>query len=74
MKTKEIRQKNTSELQKLLQEKKGKLGSLNFDLVGGKVKNIKEMRETRKDIAKILTILKEGEVESLKAIIKAAKE
>jgi large subunit ribosomal protein L29 len=72
MKTKEIRQKNTSELQKLLQEKRGKLGSLNFDLVGGKVKNIKEMRETRKDIAKILTILKEGEAESLKAIIKAA--
>ncbi|MCX6758398.1 MAG: 50S ribosomal protein L29 [Candidatus Nealsonbacteria bacterium] len=61
MKTKEIRQKNTPELQKLLHEKKGKLGNLNFDLVGGKVKNVKEIRETRKDIAKILTILQEGE-------------
>lgn len=61
MKTKEIRQKTALELQKLLDEKKGKLGNLNFDLVGGRVKNIKEIRETKKDIAKILTILKEGE-------------
>ena len=67
MKTKEIRQTNISELQKLLKDKKIKLGSLNFDLVGGKVKNIKEMREARKDIAKILTVLKENENSSSKA-------
>ncbi|HOX30148.1 MAG TPA: 50S ribosomal protein L29 [Candidatus Paceibacterota bacterium] len=67
MKTKEIRQTNISELQKLLKDKKSKLGSLNFDLVGGKVKNIKEMREARKDIAKILTVLKENETSSSKA-------
>jgi large subunit ribosomal protein L29 len=61
MKTKDIRQKTAHELQKLLLELKVKMGNLIFDLVGGKVKNIKEIRGTKKDIAKILTILKEGE-------------
>ena len=60
MKTKELRQKNTDELEKLLQEKKEKLGNLNFDLAGGKVKNIKEIRATKKDIAKILTLAVEN--------------
>jgi len=61
MKTKELRQKTAAELEKIIQEKREKLGSLNFDLAGGKVKNVKEIRESRKDIARILTLIKENE-------------
>ena len=60
MKFTEIRKKSKSELRKLLTELKGKLRSLRFDLSSGKVKNVREIREIRKRIAKILTILKEA--------------
>lgn len=46
------------ELQRTLQELKEKLRQLRFDLVAGKVKNVREIRETKKDIARILTLLK----------------
>jgi len=59
MKTKEMRQKSEKELQKLLQELRERLRKLRFDLVSGKVKNVREIRQTRKDIARILTILNE---------------
>ncbi|MCD6528361.1 50S ribosomal protein L29 [bacterium] len=59
MKIKELRQKSKKELEKLLEEKREKLRSLRFDLVSGKVKNIREIRETKKDIARILTLLHE---------------
>ena len=55
----EFHQKNSSELQKMLTENQEKLGQLRFDLVSGKVKNVREIRKTKKDIARILTILKE---------------
>ncbi|MFH1656645.1 MAG: 50S ribosomal protein L29 [Candidatus Nealsonbacteria bacterium] len=58
MKIKELRLKQNTELNKLLQEKKEKLRQFYFNLSSGKVKNIKEIRETKKDIARILTILK----------------
>jgi len=57
MKPQELRQKSKKELQKLLSEKREKLRSLRFDLVSGKVKNVREIREVKKDIARILTIL-----------------
>ncbi|HDY72728.1 MAG TPA: 50S ribosomal protein L29 [bacterium] len=58
MKITEIRKKSKSELDKLLQESKNKIRALRFDLASGKVKNVREIRKTRKDIARILTILK----------------
>ena len=54
----ELKTKNTPELNSLLQEKKEKMRQLKFDLASGKVKNIKEIREIKKDIARILTVLK----------------
>lgn len=57
MKISEIRQKSEKELQNLLSTKREKLRSLKFDLSSGKVKNVKEIREVKKDIAKILTVL-----------------
>ena len=59
MKTQELRQKNKEELNHILQEKKEKLCQLKFDLVSGKVKNVREVRLIKKDIARIFTILKQ---------------
>ena len=57
MKTNELRQKSQAELQKLLQESQEKLRQLRFGLTSGKVKNVREIRMTKKGIAQILTIL-----------------
>ncbi len=59
MKIKEIRQKSKLELKKLLQDSKERLQQLRFDLFSGKVKNVKEIRNIKKDIARILMITKE---------------
>jgi len=59
MKIEEIRQKSKPELKNLLEDLKEKIRTLRFDLATGKVKNVKEIREIKKDIARILTILKE---------------
>ena len=57
MKIDELRQRPKEEIGKLLDEKRERLRQLRFDLVSGKVKNVKEIRETKKDIARILTII-----------------
>lgn len=57
MKIEEFKKKSEAELQKILPELKEKLRTLRFDLAAGKVKNVREIRQTRKDIAKILTLL-----------------
>jgi large subunit ribosomal protein L29 len=54
-----MRKKSGLELEKLLGESRRKLRALRFDLVSGKVKNIREIRKIKKTIARILTILKE---------------
>jgi len=46
------------ELQRILRGKREKLRELRFNLAAGKVKNVSEIRETKKDIARILTILR----------------
>ena len=58
MKVKELRQRPEAELKKLLQESRDKLRQLRFDLAGGKVKNVREIRQIKKNIAQILTLLK----------------
>jgi len=58
MKIKELKQKSKDELQNLLFEKKEGLRAMKFDLSSGKVKNVKDIRTSKKDIAKILTLLK----------------
>lgn len=57
MKAKELRKKSESELQKILKEKREKLQKLRFDLSAGKLKNFQEIKQTKRDIARILTIL-----------------
>jgi len=58
MKISELRQKTESELKKLLQDNRERLRSLRFDLASGKIKNVREIRKIKKDIARILTLLK----------------
>ena len=57
MKAKELKQKSEKELQRLLQEDREKLRQLRFDLSAGKVKNVREIRKIKKDIARIMTVL-----------------
>lgn len=56
MKIKEIEKKSETELSRLLEEKREKLRQLRFTLATGKVKNFREIRSVKKDIARILTI------------------
>jgi large subunit ribosomal protein L29 len=55
----QFRQKSIEELQKIVLDNKEKLRQLRFDLLAGKVKNIRQIRKTRREIAVILTILNE---------------
>ena len=59
MKTSEIRQRSEVELEEILGKKREKLRQFRFDLASGKVKNVREIRILKKDIARILTILQE---------------
>lgn len=59
MKIQELRQKSETELKKLLSESRERLRVLRFELVSGKVKNVRLVRKSRKDIAQILTLLKQ---------------
>ena len=58
MKTIEFQKKSKSELKKLIRDKGEHLRVLRFSLAVGKLKNVREIRETKKDIARILTFLK----------------
>lgn len=57
MKMKEIINKNTSDLNRLITEKREALRSFRFGSAGSKTKNVKEGRGIRKDIARIMTEL-----------------
>ncbi len=59
MELKELKNLPESELKSLLTQKQERLRVLRFDLSFGKVKNVREIRATRKIIAQIQTILKE---------------
>jgi len=45
------------ELMQLLTKNREKLLQIRFDMVSGKNKNIKEIKEIKKDIARIMTLL-----------------
>jgi len=56
VKSAELQKKSKTDLEKLLKEKGERLRILRFGLAGGKIKNTREIREIKKDIARILTI------------------
>ena len=53
----EFKQKSEKELKKLLLDSRERLRQLRFNLASGKVKNVREIRKLKKDIARMLTIL-----------------
>jgi len=55
----ELLSKNKSELEKELKDNREILRQLRFDLAAGKVKNVREIRRIKKEIARILTFLKQ---------------
>lgn len=59
MKIKELKQKSDQELKETLIHLRDNFRELKFNLAGGKVKNIKEIHQTRRDIARVLTLLKQ---------------
>ena len=59
MKALQLRKKKKADLLKQLEADKEKIQSLRFDIVAGKVKNVRDIRATRKEIAAIMTILSE---------------
>lgn len=64
MKTKDIQKlknKSAEELKKEVAEKKEKLWELKKDVVSGKLKNVRAPREAAKEIARMLTLIKEKE-------------
>lgn len=57
MNMKEIQKKTDGDLAKLLMEKRETLRKFRFDVTGTRVRNVREGRGLRKDIARILTEL-----------------
>ncbi len=62
MKALELRQYTDEELERLLEEKKKQLMDLRFQLSMGQLNNYSQIKQTKKDIARIKTILREREL------------
>lgn len=59
MKAKDLRDKNINELIKNLEEKRNEAQTLTFDVSVKQAKNHRELRNTKRDIARILTVISE---------------
>lgn len=59
MHIKELREKNKEELKKLLVEKQKEARKFRFDIAAKQIKNNRELRKSKRDIARILTLLKQ---------------
>lgn len=59
MKAIELRKKDKKELEKMIQEIRKRLSDLRFKFASGKLKNVKEINSSKKEMARILTIIKE---------------
>jgi len=66
MKAKELRKLSNEELQEKLKELKNKLLKLRFQNEIGGLEKPSEIKATKRDIARVLTILRERELEAVK--------
>lgn len=57
MKIKELKIKSKNELQALLKSEQEKLRALNFKVAQRQLKNVRELRFVKKDIARLMTLL-----------------
>jgi large subunit ribosomal protein L29 len=66
MDLKELKIKGLEELKTLLAEKREKLRDMRFKLALDSHKDVREVREIKKTIARILTLIKEQDKKSIK--------
>ncbi|PIP18016.1 MAG: 50S ribosomal protein L29 [Parcubacteria group bacterium CG23_combo_of_CG06-09_8_20_14_all_35_9] len=59
MEFKELKIKTEKELYSLLASSREKIRDLKFKIASGQLKNVREVRETKKTIAQILTLLRQ---------------
>ena len=59
MKPRDIRKKSTEDLLEQFEEMKEQIRTLRFKVASREIKNHQQLRQTKKDMARILTILKE---------------
>ena len=64
MKASEIRDMNIAEMEQKLSDLKEELFNLNFQHEIGQLENPQRMKETKRDIARIKTIIREVEVKN----------
>ena len=62
MKIDDLKNKSKEELNHSLSEFRAKILKLNFDLADNKVKDYSQFRKVKKDIARILTLIKSQNV------------
>ncbi len=62
MKAEQLRELSDDDLRHRLEENRQKLFNLRFQVATRKTKNVEEISATKKDIARILTILREREL------------
>lgn len=55
----EIHKLSERELEKLLSEKRAAVRQFRFDITGSKAKNVKDGSRARKDVARILTAMRQ---------------
>ncbi len=61
-----LREESISSLKKKLNEKRGEKVRAQMELKTGQLKNVKKVRSLRKDIAQILTLIREKELKGEK--------
>ena len=66
MKASEIREKTKSELEKELKELKSELFKLRFQLATNQLENPMKIKEVKKSIARVKTIMRERELRGIK--------
>ncbi|MFZ2225829.1 MAG: 50S ribosomal protein L29 [Candidatus Moraniibacteriota bacterium] len=59
MKIKDLREKNIEELKKLLAEKEENIRKFRFDLVTKQVKGTRQIRTEKRDVARMITLIRE---------------
>jgi len=62
MEIKELRRKSEAELHKFLKAKREEFRDLRFKVAGKQHKDVRDLREVKKSIAKIMTILNEKKI------------
>jgi len=62
----EIREKSEPEIKRMIQAHKEKLRSLRFKVAQQQVKDVRSLRHTREDLARLLTELKSRQIKQTK--------